>query len=280
MKSFLRLVRALNLAIIVFTQFIARIFIIGPYEDWVQIIQEKEIYLLSLATVLIAAAGYIINDYYDVKIDVINKPKKMVIDRGLSRRNALLIHTVFNMVAVAIGFYISINVMLFFLATTFLLWLYSNQLKRIALIGNISVASLSASSILILGLYYHEHFQMILFFTIMSFLMSLVREIIKDMEDIKGDRIHGCKTLPIVWGISKTKILIYFILASLISLFLYYQIEVNYFGPIINCLLSIVIIYLGIKLFSADKKKDFDHLSMISKIVLILGVVAIIFAAN
>ena len=280
MKSFLRLIRALNLAIIVFTQFIARIFIIGPKEDWLQIFQEKEIYLLSLGTILIAAAGYIINDYYDVKIDVINKPKKMVIDRTLSRRNALVTHSVFNIVAVAIGLYISINVMLFFLATTFVLWLYSNQLKRIALVGNLVVAGLSASAILILGLYYHDHFQVVLFFALMSFLMSLVREIIKDMEDIKGDMIHGCRTLPIVWGISKTKVLIYFILANLTTLFLFYQMELKYLGHTINVLLGTAIIYLGVRLFIADKKQDFDHLSMISKIILILGVVAIIFAAN
>lgn len=280
MKSFLRLIRALNLVIIVFTQFVARIFIIGPHEDWFYILQEKEIYLLSLGTVLIAAAGYIINDYYDVKIDVINKPDKMVIDRGLSRRNALVIHTVFNLVAVAIGYYISLNVMLFFFATTFLLWLYSNQLKRIALIGNLVVASLSSAAILILGLYYHDNFQLILFFTLLSFLMSLVREIIKDMEDIKGDMIHGCKTLPIVWGITKTKTLLYFIIINIIALFLYYQIEVKYFGHTINGLLSITILYLGVRLFTADKKKDFDHLSTISKVILILGVVAIIFAAN
>ena len=280
MKSFLRLIRALNLVIIVFTQFVARIFIIGPHEVWFYILQEKEIYLLSLGTVLIAAAGYIINDYYDVKIDVINKPDKMVIDRGLSRRNALVIHTVFNLVAVAIGYYISLNVMLFFFATTFLLWLYSNQLKRIALIGNLVVASLSSAAILILGLYYHDNFQLILFFTLLSFLMSLVREIIKDMEDIKGDMIHGCKTLPIVWGITKTKTLLYFIIINIIALFLYYQIEVKYFGHTINGLLSITILYLGVRLFTADKKKDFDHLSTISKVILILGVVAIIFAAN
>ncbi len=280
MKYFLRLIRALNLTIIVFTQFIARIFIIGPKENWLQIIQEKEIILLSLGTVLIAAAGYIINDYYDVKIDVINKPKKMVIDRNLSRRNALVIHSVFNMIAIVIGFYISLNVMLFFLTTTFLLWIYSNQLKRIALIGNLVVASLSASSILILGLYYHDHFQIILFFTLMSFLMSLVREIIKDMEDIKGDLVHGCKTLPIAWGITKTKVLIYFILALLMALFLFYQIEVKYFGSTINGLLSIVILYLGVRLYPADTKKDFDHLSMISKVILLLGVVAIIFTSN
>lgn len=280
MKSFLRLIRALNLAIIVFTQFIARIFIIGPTKDWMLILQEKEIYLLSLGTVLITAAGYIINDYYDVKIDVINKPKKMVIDRVFSRRKALVFHSLFNLIAVGIGYYLSINVMLFFAGTTVLLWWYSNKLKRLPLIGNIVVAALSAAAILILGLYYHHNFQTISFFTLLSFLMSLVREIIKDMEDIKGDIVHGCKTLPIVWGISKTKMLIYSILVCLITLFSIYQIKINYLGHFINSVLSIAIIILGIKLYHADMKKDFDQLSTISKLILILGVIAILFTSN
>ena len=110
--------------------------------------------------------------------------------------------------------------------------------------------------------------------------MSLIREIIKDMEDIKGDEQHGCKTLPIVIGIPKTKRIIYVILVALIGYFSIYQVTNYYLGHAINVLLGLVTSYFAFKLFSADKKNDFDHLSSVSKVILIVGVIAIIFASK
>ena len=175
---------------------------------------------------------------------------------------------------------ISINVTLFFIFTISLLWAYSNYFKRLAFVGNAVVALLSSFSILILGLYYHKQFETFLFFSVLSFLMSLIREIIKDMEDIKGDEQHGCKTLPIVIGIPKTKRIIYVILVALIGYFSIYQVTNYYLGHAINVLLGLVTSYFAFKLFSADKKNDFDHLSSVSKVILIVGVIAIIFASK
>ena len=141
-SGFLKLVRFPNLAIIVFTQYMTAIFLVGEAGEGLQYLLDPNLFKLVLATVLIAAAGYIINDYYDVKIDFINKPDRVVVGRALKRRKAMVLHTAFNFIGILIGFTLSWKIGLLCFASAFMLWFYSNQLKRLPLIGNCFVGLL------------------------------------------------------------------------------------------------------------------------------------------
>lgn len=272
-KSFLRLTRTGNLIIIGLAQYFTAGFLIGRYTiyDW-------RLLALSVSTMMIAAAGYIINDYYDIKIDFINKPDRVVIGKSITRRYAILFHVLLSAAGVLIGAYLSLLLGAINAFCVFLLWLYSNNLKRLPFIGNFSVALLTGLSIIVVDALYPPHHNLIWIYAAFAFYMTLVREIIKDMEDLKGDDTFGCKTLPIVWGIRKTKVTIYIILALfcitviLINQF-YTRLPHYYFLTFLFIPLFLLVVWL----IWADTKKEFAWLSTFSKLILILGIISMAF---
>jgi 4-hydroxybenzoate polyprenyltransferase len=277
MRSFLRLIRAGNLLIIVLTQYLVRIFLIGPKEDWLQHLADFRFFLLCLSTVLIAAAGYIINDYYDIKIDTINKPRRVVIGRIMRRRHAMVTHTAFNALGIGLGLLVGFKVAAVNLVAAFVLWLYSNQLKRLPFIGNFTVALLTAASLLVIIVYVPRNGFLVVSFAVFAFFISLIREIIKDMEDLRGDATFGCQTLPIVWGIRRTKSLLYILIASfLVILFTlsFYLREwiVFYFSLFV----FLPTAWLTWRLARADTRKEFGYLSTWCKIIMLSGVLSMV----
>lgn len=275
---FLRLIRYPNLLIIILSQYFVAIFLIGPSAKWFDYLLNPHLFILSIATVLIAAAGYIINDYYDIKIDIINKPRRVVVGKFLKRRQAMILHTVFNFLGVSIGLFLGLKIALVMVACAFWLWLYSNQLKRLPFIGNLSVAILTALSISIVGIYFGQNEVVVNFYALFAFFISLVREIIKDMEDMRGDEQFDCKTLPIVWGIRKVKVFIYGIMVLFVSAIFVISGALNntslYYYFIALMIPYIFFIY---KLIRADKKKDFKFLSNLCKGIMLAGVLSMIF---
>ena len=200
-----RLVRMSNLLIVAVTQYLTRILLIGPRHEWRKIISDPDLFILSLSTVCIAAAGYIINDYFDIKIDIVNKPERVVVGRYLKRRWAMGAHQVLNVLGAALGLLVSHWVFLVNVVSITMLWFYSERYKRAPFIGNLIVSLLTGFTLLILTIRYPENRQLVFIYAVFSFFISLIREIIKDMEDIRGDEAHGCRTLPIIWGIRRTK---------------------------------------------------------------------------
>jgi 4-hydroxybenzoate polyprenyltransferase len=227
---------------------------------------------------MIAAAGYIINDYYDIKIDLVNKPERVVIGQGITRRYAILFHTVLSMSGVCIGLFLDWRIGLINFVSAFLLWWYSNDLKRQPFIGNLVVSLLTALAIVIVDALYRTGNYLIVIYASFAFFMTMIREIIKDMEDLKGDDTFGCKTLPIVWGVRKTKFLIYFIMfifvMTVIALDRFFvNLPDRYFGVF----LFLPLLWLLISLIRADTKKDFAWLSSFCKVILLLGVLSMAF---
>lgn len=276
------MIRWQNLAIIVLTQYFTRFFLIRDkplsFSHLLEIIFDKNIFLISLSTVLIAASGYIINDYYDIKIDLVNKPDRVVIGRYVKRRWALAIHQIFNGLGILLGLLISRKVALVNLSAVFCLWLYANQLKRLAFWGNFMVAILTGFSLLILAVYYPGHQKEVWVYATFSFFITLIREIIKDMEDVKGDEKHGCRTLPIIWGIARTKILVYVLIASFITtLFILATQLPNQRIAYIFLVMMLPVSLLTYKLVYADKPKDFAFLSDACKFIMLIGVLTMIF---
>jgi 4-hydroxybenzoate polyprenyltransferase len=277
-SEFLELIRFKNLFMMVVTQYLVRLFLIGENSEWLTNIQDTGLLLLSVATVVIGAAGYIINDYYDIKIDTINKPDKVVIGKTLKRRTAMLLHTVFNIIGIAIGLYLGWWVLAGCVVASVWLWFYSNQLKRLPFVGNVSVALLTVMAVEGVNAYYGEQNMLIHTFAIFAFFISVIREIIKDMEDLRGDMHFNCKTLPIVWGIRKSKSFIYFLLITFslctISMLIYINI------PILNYYFIFSLIPIGYfvhKLYWADRKRDYKHLSDFCKWFMLSGILVMIF---
>ena len=276
--GFLRLTRFQNLLIIVLTQYTAAIFLVGPKSQWLAFLSSPTLFLLCSSTVLIAAAGYIINDYYDVKIDYINKPERVIVGRIIKRRIVMVAHSLFNFTGIAIGFYLMPRLGFVNFLAAFWLWLYSNQLKRLPFVGNLSVAILTGLSICVLAMYFQRNELLIYTYALFAFSLTLVREIIKDMEDLKGDATFGCQTLPIIWGVRKTKVLQYVLLALFIVLLVVMATEVdkvslkNFF-----LLLILPVTYFIIRLARADSRKEFAFLSLYCKLLMLAGVLSMMF---
>jgi 4-hydroxybenzoate polyprenyltransferase len=160
----------------------------------------------------------------------------------------------------------------------FWLWLYSNQLKRLPFVGNLSVAILTGLSICVLALYYGQNELLIYTYALFAFSLTLVREIIKDMEDLKGDATFGCQTLPIIWGVRRTKVLQYVLLAIFIVLLVAMAAEVdklslkNFF-----LLLILPVAYFIVRLVRADSRKEFAFLSLYCKLLMVAGVLSMMF---
>lgn len=271
--SFLRLTRIWNLLIIALAQYFTAAYLVDS-----ETIRNPRLFLLSVSTMLIAAAGYIINDYYDVKIDFINKPDRVVVGRSITRRYALFLHGIFSGMGILIGIYLSLWIGAVNLFSVWLLWLYSNTLKRKPFIGNFAVAILTGLSILVVDALFYPHHSLIWIYALFAFFMTLIREIVKDMEDLKGDNTFGCRTLPIVWGIRRTKGVIFGILLLFVTLVLtlnraYSQLPLYYYILFLFIPLSLLAFWL----LRADMKRDFTWLSTFCKLILVLGIFSMAF---
>lgn len=276
-SGFIQLTRFWNLLIIVFAQYFTASFLIDSAKNITYYLLHRELFLLSLSSVLIAAAGYIINDYYDVKIDLINKPHRVVVGKVLKRRVAMVAHTVLNFTGIGIGFLLSWQIGLINFTSALLLWLYSNQLKRMPFIGNFVVALLTGLSIYIVEILFQSGNILVIAYALFAFAFTLIREIIKDMEDLRGDATFGCRTLPVVYGLRKTKNLIYILsLAFLTGLCLLAYVFVGEEMTLFCLLLIIPLGFLAYRLSIADTIRDFNYLSNYCKVIMFLGILSMI----
>jgi 4-hydroxybenzoate polyprenyltransferase len=275
--AFLRLIRIGNLLIMAFTQYLTAVFLIGPKSDWVKFLKNPELFLLVFSSCMIAGAGYIINDYYDVKIDAINKPHKMVIDRIIRRREAILLHFLFSFFGILMATVVSFKIGFVTLLAAVLLWYYSNDMKRRAFSGNLAVAALTGLAVIVVALLYHQNYFLVSVYAIFSIIISIIREIIKDMEDLKGDQTFGCKTLPIILGVRKTKLIVYafaFILV-IYNFYVAYELNSNVFKGLAYFLTLFAALF-SYYLYQADTKKSYSELSFSCKIILLFGVLSMI----
>lgn len=273
LNSLLRLTRFWNLLIIGLAQYFTVRFLISSEAVFgIQLLE------LTLSTMLIAAAGYVINDYYDVKIDLINKPERVIIGKSIPRRHALLFHTVLSLTGIAIGFWLNWKIGLINLFSVFMLWLYSNALKRLPFIGNLAVALLTGISVFVVNVLYPPLLALTGIYALFAFFITLVREIIKDLEDLKGDDTFGCRTLPIVWGIRKTKFFIYFLLVLFAVVVLGVHRWISPLPMIFFAwFLFLPTMVLLAWLIRADTRKDFYLLSQFCKIIMVAGILSMAF---
>jgi 4-hydroxybenzoate polyprenyltransferase len=256
--------------------------------------------LLVLSTVCIAAGGFIINNIFDQDTDNENKPDSVIIGKYISEAKAYNYYVALNIIGVGIGFYLS-NVILkpsfaaVFILIAATLYFYATSLKQSLLIGNIIIALLLALSVVIVGLFdllpatYEENrptmgmlFGILLDYAVFAFIINLIREIVKDLEDVNGDYNQGMSTLPIVLGVERTSKIVFALSFIPILCILYY---INSYLFANNLLISTIyglifivspLLYFTVKVWSAKKTKDFNHLSMILKWILFFGILSIL----
>lgn len=278
LHGFFKVIRFPNLLIIAFTQYMTAGFLVGDSQQGISRLTDINLLLLVISTLLIAAAGYIINDYYDVKIDYINKPKRVVVGRILKRRGVMVAHTLFNFSGIFIGFYLSTWVGIISVGSAFMLWWYSNQLKRLPFVGNFFIAVLTGASIFLVGIYYQQHIFLVNTYAFFAFSITLIREIVKDIEDLKGDADFGCRTLPIIFGIRQTKVILYILIATFIFIMFYLAERLgNQTLVIYFLILSLPILHFLYLLIKADTVKHFRMLSNYCKAIMLSGILSMAF---
>lgn len=290
----LRAIRPLNLAFIAGTQYLFMYCLVNPILIRAQLSPLLDFPLftvLVLSTVLIAAAGYIINDYFDVKTDLINKPEKVVVGRHLSRRQAIALHVLLNTMGVALGFILALNVGRWWLGgihvlTAASLWFYSTYFKRRILSGNLIVSALTAAVPIVVLLYQSPGFQSrwldaLLFYTLLyavfAFLVSMMREIIKDMQDMQGDLSAKCCTLPIAVGLKASKVVVNFFAICTLLLLTGMQVLLLPERGMLLVLyvlffVQLPVVFVMAKLRPADRAADFRILSYFIKGIMLTGI--------
>ncbi len=307
LTAFFKLIRWPNLVFIVLTQVLF-------YFCFVETLHKKGINtqgnlksysLIILLSVLIAAAGNIINDYFDLNIDLVNKPNKLIIDKTIKRRWAIIWHLILSIVGVLIGFYLDYLSHTYWIGLStivcvLLLFGYSAALKKKFLIGNILISVLTSWVIIIVFLWYNNSFycsncnqneidsllrnfiKYSILYASFSFIISLIREVVKDMEDIEGDAKYGCKTMPIVWGIPATKVFVavwIVVLIAVLTILQFYVMQFNWWGSIAYCVLFIItpLILILQKLYKAQTTSHYHQLSTLVKFVMLAGILSMFF---
>lgn len=291
LKAFFGLIRWVNLIYIALTQLL--VFLCLQTSEITPTNNFENLILLIVSSLCLAAAGYIINDYFDVKADEINKPNKIFINRIIKRRTAMIWHILLNFIGLALGFYLAFTIGKPFLGFVHLsiwvlLWYYSVALKRQPFIGNFTVSLITASVVLVVYWFspqtvFHQIF--IWGYALFAFLTNLQRELVKDLEDIEGDKSIACRTLPIVWGIKKTKQLTAFVnISTIIALMAFQSYQINQNTQYIYLpswwltilLLQIPLLYILFRLKSADNPAHFKKISNNIKAIMLFGILLLI----
>ena len=303
--AFFKLIRWPNLVFIVLTQLIFRYFILPfvylnahPGYEAIKLTQTLFV-LLMIASVCIAAAGYIINDYFDVNIDQVNKADKVIVGTIIRKRSAILLHALLSMIGFGLSLYVGYKlnnyyIPFFNLVAILALLFYSTTFKKKLLIGNIIISLLTAWVIVVLALaefrfrmsstdlVWQELIKITIIYSGFAFIISLVREVIKDMEDMRGDVKYGCTTMPIMWGLQVSKMFIavwIIVLAASVAAIQFYALQKGFLLSGIYALLFIILplIWVFKKLYRAHTKKQFHQLSSVVKMIMLAGILSMVF---
>jgi|TARA_B100000123_G_scaffold16481_1_gene12004 4-hydroxybenzoate polyprenyltransferase len=313
LNNIFKIIRWKNLAIISLSQIFIKFFFIDFFIQKDQLLNENFVILL-IVTILIAASGYIVNDIYDYNLDQINKPERVVLGKFLKSRDAIIIYMLFNSLAIVLSIFLCIKIkqeiyILVFLLIIYCLWLYSKKLKKYKIIGNILIAFFISLSILNVPLFSYKNilsddrffvFLIISIYSVLAFLINVKREIIKDIEDIEGDKMHKVKSLPIIFGTKKSKlvtVIIGIILMFAISSIITFQILIlrsdllldvggnqfsnpqiwgaNYISTVYMFIILIIFFYAELLILNATSKTNFTKVSKLLKFLMLLSLLSI-----
>lgn len=275
--SMFSVVRGYNILIIVLAQYLTSVYILAYNKPLKQVILDINLFLIILATALVVAGGYIINNFYDSEKDLINKPRKSMLDRLVSQNTKLSFYFVFNFLAVIMASYVSFKAVLFFSGFIFCIWLYSHKIKKLPIIGNLVSAILTIAPFFAIFMY-HKNFELVIFaHAIFLFLLISMRELTKDLGNITGDIALGYHTIPVRYGVRTSKIMLtllilltYIPIYFLIGHFNIGHMQYYFYFSIIALLLFTML------LWQSQKKPQYILLHNILKFIIVTGVFSII----
>jgi 4-hydroxybenzoate polyprenyltransferase len=275
---FLRISRWSNVVLLSAALYLTAIFLLNPVDGKLERLLSWRLLVGVVATACVTAGGYIINDYFDVQIDRVNRPQALIVGRRVPRRKALILHWVLSTVGVLLGLLAGQKVGALEVVAASFLYLYSAVLKRSAGWGNVLVSALTASALLVPWLLFGHAREELWIYVAFSFLISLLREIIKDAEDMRGDAAFGCRTLPIVYGLPKIRKVVYVLLGLLLGAAILLPILTSSLVAIYNLVLLVPAITFALHLQKADTRHDFRRLSQLAKGIMALGVLGMFLA--
>ena len=316
--AFLSLIRLQNLFIVALCQYFIRFAFTKTFLPF-PALNDVEFFFFVFTTISIAASGYIINDIYDVETDKINKSGKLIIGEIIKAETAIIFYFLLNTIALFSGIYLAIIIgkplySLIFVYCIFFLWRYSRSMKKAFLIGNLHVGILTALVLINTALFDiipNIHFpgnesgrmilKIILVYSLFSFFLTLIREFVKDIEDKEGDIAINAKTLAIVLGVKKTKVIIFclsFVVLVIVGFWQYFQLQIislnsikwdgevyesvliwgtDRFAIIYTAILQTILLLFVLRLYNSRTKKDFYYLSQLCKIIMLVGICSIPF---
>ncbi|WP_340064551.1 geranylgeranylglycerol-phosphate geranylgeranyltransferase [Ascidiimonas aurantiaca] len=275
--SLFSVVRGYNVLVIALAQYLASIYILAPNWPLRKVVLDPNLFAIVAASALAIASGYIINSFYDAEKDLINRPQKTMLDRLVSQNTKLSTYFVLNFVSVVFASYVSFRAVVFFAAYIFGIWLYSHKLKKIPFLGNLTSASLAITPFFAVFIYYKNFETVIFVHATFLFLLISMRELIKDLENLKGDLAHNYRTIPVIFGEKVSKLLIsslvLFTFAPMYLLIRFFHIGyMNYYfyGSGILLLLFLVLLWVS------ASKMHYVILHNILKVIIVSGVFSIL----
>lgn len=275
--SMFSVVRGYNIPIIALAQYLSAIFIMASEKRALDVLLDFNLFIIVLVSGLTIASGYIINNFYDSKKDLINRPNKSQLDRLVSQKTKLQVYFTVNFVVFLLAFFVSFRAVLFFSTYIFLIWFYSHKIKKITVVGNLTAAFLAVLPFFAILLYYKNLYPEIFAHATFLFLLILIREMIKDLENLKGDVANDYQTIPVLYGETfAKKIITALTVSTLIPIYYLIEIfEVGYMDLYFYVSLIILMFFLQ-KLWKSNTKPDYLKLHNILKFLVVSGVFCIV----
>jgi len=272
----LSVVRGYNILVIVIAQYLASVYILAHNKTLRQVIFDVNLLMLVMASAATIAGGYIINNFYDSEKDLINRPQKSKIDRLVGQNTKLSFYFVLNFIAVIMASYVSFNAVLFFSAYIFGIWFYSHKLKKMPFIGNITSAVLTITPFFAIFIYYKNFETVIFVHAMFLFLIISMRELTKDLENLKGDLALNYKTIPVVYGenVSKIMLTVLSLLTLVPTYLLLYRFEVGRMYTYFYLSVFLLLVFMWM-VWKSKTKMHYLILHNILKFIILSGVFSI-----
>ena len=270
-------VRGFNLAMIVVAQYVTAIFIMAPNQSLSEVLLDRTLFALILASVAAIASGYIINNFYDSEKDSINRPHQVSVEKMVSQNTKLILYFILNISVIIAASYVSFRAVLFFSLYIFAIWFYSHKIKKRPVVGNLTSAILTITPFFAIFLYYKNFSSLIFVFGFYLFLVLSMRELIKDLQNLKGDLLQNYKTIPVVYGEKYAKLMIIVLVVCNVSVTIFllksYALErMDYFFYTSISLLFVVLLLLT----KAQSRQQYSRIHILLKLLVLLGVFSIV----
>ncbi|HIB38583.1 geranylgeranylglycerol-phosphate geranylgeranyltransferase [Mesonia sp.] len=278
LASLFSVVRGYNILILFIAQYLASIYILAPEKPLREVLFDVNLFVLVIACTFVIASGYLINNFYDAEKDLINRPHKTLLDNYISQKTKLAIYFILNFLSVILASYVSFKAVIFFSLFIFFLWLYSHKLKKYPFIGTLIASILAITPFFAVFVYYHNFDMVIFVHATFLFLIISIRELTKDLENLKGDLTQDYHTIPVVYGVKFSKIILSLLVAltlipTLILISNKFEIGYMHYYFLLSFILMIIFLFF---LWKSSSKLQYTLLHNLLKLIIVIGVFSIL----